>query len=94
MQTKVLQQTNQVIRDLGYFEPAAELPLLNEMSSLQYGVLLLGIVFDVVIILLITISVLLIYSLLMVSVETKTFENGVMRMVGISTGDCISIIFY
>lgn len=94
MQTKVLQQTNQVIRDLGYFEPAAELPLLNEMSSLQYGVLLLGIVFDVVIILFITISVLLIYSLLMVSVETKTFENGVMRMVGISTGDCVSIIFY
>jgi hypothetical protein len=94
MQTKVLQQTNQVIKDLGYFEPAAELPLLLEMSSLQYGVLLLGIVFDVVIILFITISVLLIYSLLMVSVETKTFENGVMRMVGISTGDCISIIFY
>lgn len=94
MQTKVLQQTNQVIKDLGYFEPAAELPLLLEMSSLQYGVLLLGIVFDVVIILFITISVLLIYSLLMVSVETKTFENGVMRMVGISTGDCVSIIFY
>ena len=30
----------------------------------------------------------------MVSVETKTFENGVMRMVGISTYDCISVIFY
>ena len=30
----------------------------------------------------------------MVSVETKTFENGVLRMVGISTNDCISVIFY
>ncbi len=70
------------------------MPLLTEMSALQYGVLLLGIVFDVVIILFVTISVLLIYSLLMVSVETKTFENGVLRMVGISTVDCISVIFY
>jgi ABC-type antimicrobial peptide transport system permease subunit len=94
MQTKVLQQTNTVMKDLGFFEPAAELPLLMEMATLQYGVLLLGIVFDVVIILLIAISVLLIYSLLMVTVETKTFENGVLRMVGISTNDCVSLIFY
>jgi hypothetical protein len=70
------------------------MPLLLEMSVLQYGVLLLGIVFDVVIILFITISILLIYSLLMVSVETKTFENGVLRMVGISITDCVSCIFY
>lgn len=70
------------------------MPLLLEMSVLQYGVLLLGIVFDVVIILFITISILLIYSLLMVSVETKTFENGVLRMVGISIMDCVSCIFY
>jgi ABC-type antimicrobial peptide transport system permease subunit len=70
------------------------MPLLTEMSSLQYGVLLLGIVFDVVVILFVTISVLLIYSLLMVSVETKTFENGVLRMIGINTRDCISVIFY
>ena len=68
------------------------MPLLLEMSVLQYGVLLLGIVFDVVIILFVTISILLIYSLLMVSVETKTFENGVLRMVGISKTNCISMI--
>jgi len=82
------------MKGLGFFEPQASMPLLTEMSALQYGVLLLGIVFDVVIILFVTISVLLIYSLLMVSVETKTFENGVLRMIGISTVDCISVIFY
>lgn len=70
------------------------MPLLLEMSVLSYGVLLLGIVFDVVIILFVTISVLLIYSILMVSVEAKNFENGVLRMVGISITDCVSSIFY
>jgi hypothetical protein len=34
MQTKVLQQTNVVMKDLGFFEPAAELPLLTEMAAL------------------------------------------------------------
>lgn len=56
--------------------------------------LLLGIVFDVVIILFITISVLLIYSLLMSSVEAKTFENGVLRMVGTSNFDSITVILF
>lgn len=40
----------------------------------------------------VVISVLLIYSLLMISVETKTFENGVFRMLGLSKGNCISMI--
>ena len=43
-----------------------------------------GLVFDVLLLLFIVVSVLLIYSLLMISVETKTFEIGVMRLVGLS----------
>jgi ABC-type antimicrobial peptide transport system permease subunit len=40
----------------------------------------------------IILSVLLIYSLLMISVETKTFEFGVMRMVGLSKSGIINMI--
>ena len=44
----------------------------------------MGLIFDIIILLFVIISVLLIYSLLMISVETKTFEIGVMRMVGLA----------
>jgi ABC-type antimicrobial peptide transport system permease subunit len=83
-----------VIENLGFYDVSTDMPLLLDMSTLSYAVLLLGIVFDVIVILLIAISVLLIYSLLMISVETKTFEHGVLRMVGISQLDCCSVIFY
>lgn len=54
------------------------------MELLSYATLLLGIVFGIIALLFIVISVLLIYSLLMISVETKTFESGVLRLVGLS----------
>lgn len=62
------------------------------MKLSSAGSLLLGLLFGIVIILFVVISVLLIYSLLMISVETKTFENGVLRLVGLSKSNCISMI--
>ena len=56
------------------------------------AVVMLGCVFNVVLILMCAISTLLIYSLLMVSVEQKTFDNGVLRMVGTSKTDCILLV--
>ena len=52
----------------------------------------LGLIFDIIILLFVILSVLLIYSLLMISVETKTFEIGVMRMVGLSKGGLIILV--
>jgi hypothetical protein len=51
--------------------------LLEIMELLSYATLLLGLVFGIIVILFITISILLIYSLLMISVETKTFDTGI-----------------
>ena len=42
--------------------------------------------------LLFMISVLLIYSLLMLSVESKSFELGVMRMVGLSKNNVMALV--
>lgn len=44
----------------------------------------IGLIFDVIVILFVIFSILLIYSLLLISVETKTLEIGIMRMVGLS----------
>lgn len=62
------------------------------MEEFQIGVTMLSCVFNVVLILMMTISILLIYSLLMVSVGTKTYETGVMRMVGVTRTDCILLV--
>lgn len=66
--------------------------LLMTMELLSLATLLLGIVFGIIVILFIVISVLLIYSLLMISVETKTFESGVLRLVGLSQWNVVQMI--
>ena len=53
----------------------------------------IGIVFTLVNILFIAISTLLIYSLLLVTVEKKTFINGVQRLLGLKKVSFIAIIF-
>lgn len=67
--------------------------ILTEMFKYNIAILLFSLIFDVVLLIFIVISVLLIYSLLMIGVETKTFETGIMRMVGVSKRGLITMIF-
>ena len=53
----------------------------------------IGLIFDVIVILFVIVAILLIYSLLLISVETKTFEIGIMRMVGLSKSNFIGLVF-
>ena len=53
----------------------------------------IGLIFDVIIILFVIFSILLIYSLLLISVETKALDIGIMRMVGLSQTKFIGLIF-
>ena len=69
-----------------------DLDVLEEMELFSTAILFLGLIFDIIIRLFVFLSVLLIYSLLMISVESKTFEFGVMRMVGLSKSGLIYMI--
>ena len=64
------------------------------MQLLGLGILDLGLIFNIVIILFIIVSVLLIYSLLMISIEEKTFDSGIMRLVGLSKNGYIASIMF
>ncbi len=66
---------------------------MTDMQSYSTAVLFMGLIFDIIILLFVIIAILLIYSLLMISVETKTFEIGVIRMVGLSKSGIIFMIF-
>lgn len=63
------------------------------METYSQAIMFLGLIFDIIILLFIIISVLLIYSLLMISVETKSFEIGVTRMLGLSKSGLIFMVF-
>jgi ABC-type antimicrobial peptide transport system permease subunit len=69
-----------------------DMDLLKNMEIFSTAILFLGLIFDIIVLLFVILSVLLIYSLLMISVESKTFEFGVMRMIGLSKSGIISII--
>jgi len=54
------------------------------MEGYSDAIMLIGLTFSVINIIFIILSSLLIYSLLMITVETKDFENGILRLVGLS----------
>jgi len=92
IQRGVTGHANQIMEDLGFFPIRMDLDTLQEMEKLSQAILFLGLIFDIIILLFIVLSVLLIYSLLMISVESKTFEFGVMRMIGLSKSGIINTI--
>jgi len=62
------------------------------MQTYSYAVMFIGLIFDVLLIIFVAVSCLLIYSLLLISVETKTFEIGVMRLVGLTKGGFVGLV--
>ena len=62
------------------------------MKGTESALLSIGLVFKILLLIFIVVSVLLIYSLLLISVETKTFEIGVMRLMGLSKFGFVGLI--
>ena len=81
---KIINEQDKLIKEIGYYPVAMQNPLLDEVALFQIGTLFLGLIFDVIIVLFTIIAILLIYSLLMITVATKTHDSGMMRMLGLS----------
>jgi len=90
----VMKHMNFVEQSLGYFPVNIEAFIMQDFKLAHLSVTFLQLIFNLVMLLLFMISVLLIYSLLMLSVESKSFELGVMRMVGLSKMNVIMLIIF
>ena len=88
----VFAYTNEVVNALGFFQVNTAMPLLHKVEGYNMPILYIGLVANMVVILFVIIAILLIYSLLMISIEKKTFEFGVMRLIGLSSHGLISLI--
>ena len=69
----VFSEVNDALNALGFFTINTGMPLLKNLNSLSMPFLYIGMVANLVVIMLVIIAILLIYSLLMISIEKKTF---------------------
>jgi hypothetical protein len=68
---------------LGHYPIQITSKILDRIKDLEMGILVIALIFNLIKALLVLISVVIIYSLLMVSIESKQFDMAVIRMVGL-----------
>lgn len=88
----MLDQTSAITNSLGLYPLDSQMALLQQMNLYSFALLFIGLVFNILLIMFVIISVLLIYSLLMITTETKTFDTGIMRLVGLSDSGFVAMI--
>ena len=92
MRSEIYEIVNEIVETMGFYPVKASTTLLNSMASYNFAILFIGLVFSIVIILFVVISILLIYSLLMITTETKTFDIGIMRLIGLSSSGFVTMV--
>ena len=60
------------------------LPILEKLYKTKLGAMFLGLIFDLVIFFLFVVSMTLIYSLMVINIDTKKFEYGILRSIGLN----------
>ncbi|KAH3743486.1 DUF214 family protein [Pelomyxa schiedti] len=84
VQSRVIKFASEVAYRAGFNNIDVSLPVLDSIINFSFVTLFLGLLINISIVILLFLSVILIYSLLMINVETRTFEMGVMRTLGTS----------
>ena len=77
---------------LGYYMIETNSELVSKLNDYFSLNMMIGLVFDVLLIIFVIIACLLIYSLLLLSVESKTFDFAVMRLVGLTKKGFVGMI--
>ena len=92
MRSEIYAIVNEIVEMMGFYPVKASTTLLTSMARYNFAILFIGLVFSIVIILFVVISILLIYSLLMITTETKTFDIGIMRLIGLSSSGFVTMV--
>lgn len=68
------------------------MPVINELEPLYYGSVFFGLILNIIIVILFGLSIILIYSLLMITMETSTYDLALLRLIGNSKINIIVIL--
>ena len=66
--------------------------MLDQLGLYNYFVMFIGLIFNILLIIFVVVAILLVFSLLMISVEKKSFEFGVMRLVGLTKAGFVAMV--
>lgn len=77
---------------IGWYNVPSSLPVFAGVNSYRFFALFFGLLLNLIILFVFLLSTLLIYSLLMVSVESRTFELGILRMVGLTRPRVVALV--
>ena len=66
--------------------------ILSYMKDIRLFSMFLGLIISLVIAVMMALAIILIYSLLMINVETRTFDLGVLRMLGMQKPDAVQLV--
>jgi ABC-type antimicrobial peptide transport system permease subunit len=83
-----------LIYRIGFNQISVTLVVLDKLAYSEVISLFLGLILNVIVFILLFLSIILVYSLLMINVDIKTFEMGVMRMVGITRRGLIQLLLF
>ena len=92
MQDTVIEWSSKIIYFASFPQVSSSLPILDEMEKVKMFSLYLGLILSIILTILFLLSMLLIYSLLMISIETRTFELGVHRMCGMTRFNIVKLL--
>ncbi|KAL9645766.1 hypothetical protein ABK040_003498 [Willaertia magna] len=76
----------------GYNQVSSDFPILETMKTTEFFALFVGLIISIIVIVLSSLSIVLIYSLLMINVENRRFEMGVFRMIGMKRIHVVQLI--
>ena len=90
--TRVMKFVVRLTAMMGHDKVDVDLTVLRELRELRVVAMFLGLINNIIITALSGLLVLLIYSLLIVSVETRAFDLGVARMVGMTRRGVVQML--
>lgn len=78
----------------GFSQLGISLPVMQTVRARRFVTLFLGLLLNVLLVILFTLATLLVYSLLMINVEQRTFELAVRRMLGTSLRELLGLLVF
>lgn len=110
IQKGVVEQANALAEALGIHSLSMKLNVLKELSPLKFGAVFLGyplhflfsasyifpssLTMDIIVTVVFLLSVVLIFNLLLVSVDTRTFEFGMFRVLGLARRNLAQMVLF
>mmetsp|Transcript_844 Transcript_844/g.2906 ORF Transcript_844/g.2906 Transcript_844/m.2906 type:complete len:1061 (-) Transcript_844:73-3255(-) len=92
LQNRVLGYASTISYYIGFDQIATRFPILVYLRETRFFSLFIGLIINIIVTILTVLSIILIYSLLMINVENRTFELGVLRMIGMQKVGIVQMV--